>query len=129
MIVPLQWFIENPFQNWTRTSSQAAPADLPVRRFRDAAGALAGGVEARGAGGARMGWPHGATGGGGRQRARVEAAGVGVGALGAGPAFDLGCKVREAMYALMARDYPQFLPRQRQVNTMTPAPKPAEPNA
>ncbi|MFC0679702.1 mechanosensitive ion channel family protein [Lysobacter korlensis] len=22
MVVPLQWFIENPFQNWTRTSSQ-----------------------------------------------------------------------------------------------------------
>lgn len=36
-----------------------------------------------------------------------------VSAAGSGPAFDLGCKVREALFALMAREYPQFLPRLR----------------
>jgi hypothetical protein len=41
-----------------------------------------------------------------------------VSARAAGPAFDLGCKVREGLFALMAREYPQFLPTQRQVNTM-----------
>jgi hypothetical protein len=36
-----------------------------------------------------------------------------VSAGASGPAFDLGCKVREALFALMAREYPQFLPRVR----------------
>ena len=41
-----------------------------------------------------------------------------VSARASGPAFDLGCKVREALFALLAREYPQHLPNQRQINTV-----------
>jgi len=36
-----------------------------------------------------------------------------VSAGAAGPAFDLGCKVREALFAFLAREYPASLPRIR----------------
>ena len=40
-----------------------------------------------------------------------------VSARAAGPAFDLGCKVREALLAFVAREYPELPCRGRRVNT------------
>lgn len=112
LIVPLQWFIEHPFQNWTRTSAQihqsvflfldyAMPID-PLRAelqrvLRDAPE-----------------WD-GRT----AQVAVTETTDrtikvrVLVSARAAGPAFDLGCKVREALLAFVTRDYPGCLPHAR----------------
>ena len=36
-----------------------------------------------------------------------------VSARAAAPAFDLGCKVREALFAFVAREYPNCLPQVR----------------
>jgi small-conductance mechanosensitive channel len=116
LIVPLQWFIENPFQNWTRTSSKL---HQPIYLFVDFAMPL----EPLRAELKRVVQEAPEWDGRTAQLVVVDVSEralklrVLLSARGAGPAFDLGCKVREAMYALMAREYPQFLPRQRQVNT------------
>jgi small-conductance mechanosensitive channel len=112
LIVPLQWFIEHPFQNWTRTSAQihhsvflfldyAMPID-PLRA--ELQRVLEGAAE----------WD-GRT----AQVAVVDTTDrtikvrVLVSARAAGPAFDLGCKVREALLAFVAREYPGCLPHAR----------------
>jgi len=112
LIVPLQWFIENPFQNWTRTSAAIhqsvflhvdfatplEPLRAELRRVvseapewdgRTAALAVTDATEHS-------------------MKLRVL-----VSAGAAGPAFDLGCKVREALFAFLAREYPASLPRIR----------------
>ena len=115
LIVPLQWFIENPFQNWTRTSSQLHQAvwlhvdfATPLEPLR---------AELKRVVESSPEWD-------GRTATLVVADAteatmklrVLVSARAAGPAFDLGCKVREALFALLARDYPHCLPTVRQVN-------------
>ena len=42
-----------------------------------------------------------------------------VSAASSGQAFDLGCKVREALLAFVAREYPECLPRTRWVDPQT----------
>jgi small-conductance mechanosensitive channel len=112
LIVPLQWFIEHPFQNWTRTSAQihqsvflfldyAMPID-PLRA--ELQRVLEGAAE----------WD-------GRTAQvavtdstdRTIKVRVLVSARSAGPAFDLGCKVREALLAFVSREYPACLPHAR----------------
>jgi len=122
LIVPLQWFIENPFQNWTRTSSQihqpvylfvdfATPLE-PLRQELQRVVKQAPEWDGRTA-----------------QLVAVDATEralklrVLVSARAAGPAFELGCKVREALYGLLARQYPQHLPMGRQANTLLPEPR------
>jgi small-conductance mechanosensitive channel len=119
LIVPLQWFIENPFQNWTRNSARlhqsvymyvdfAMPLD-PLRAELKRVVQEAPEWDGRTA-----------------QLVAVDVTEhalklrVLVSARAAGPAFELGCKVREALYAMLARDYPQFLPRRRQLSTIEP---------
>jgi small-conductance mechanosensitive channel len=110
MIVPLQWFVENTFENWTRTNAEilqsvifyfamATPLD-PVRaefeRLVKAAPEWDGRVcslTVVDTTEARM-----------KVRALVSGA-------TAARAFDLACKIRESLLAFMAREYPQFLPR------------------
>jgi small-conductance mechanosensitive channel len=112
LIVPLQWFIENPFQNWTRNSAKIhqsvflwvdfatplEPLRAELRRIVEAAPEWDGRTA---------------------QVVAVDATErtmklrVLVSARAAGPAFDLGCKVREALFAFMAREYPQYLPQVR----------------
>ncbi len=58
LIIPLQWFIENPFQNWTRASSQIHQAVYLFVDFATPAGAAARGAAAGGRGRAPMGRPH-----------------------------------------------------------------------
>jgi small-conductance mechanosensitive channel len=117
MIIPLNWFIENPFQNWTRTSAKLHQSvflfvdfAMPLEPLRDELQRIVKGAPE---------WD-GRT----AQLVVIDATEhalklrVLVSARGAGPAFDLGCKVREGLFALMARDYPQYLPNQRQINTV-----------
>jgi small-conductance mechanosensitive channel len=112
LIVPLQWFIENPFQNWTRTSAAIhhtvflhvdfatplAPLRAELKRLVEATPE----------------WDH--------RTATLVAVDttertlklrVLVSASDAGKAFDLGCKVREGLLAFVSREYPECLPQVR----------------
>ncbi|MDP3821740.1 MAG: mechanosensitive ion channel family protein [Burkholderiales bacterium] len=112
LIVPLQWFIEHPFQNWTRTSAQihqsvflhldyAMPID-PLRA--ELQRVLEGAPEWDGRTGQVVVTD---------TTERTMKVRVLVSARAAGPAFDLGCKVREALIAFVGREYPDCLPRAR----------------
>jgi small-conductance mechanosensitive channel len=112
MIVPLQWFIENPFENWTRSSSQLHQAVYLYVDFATPLEPLR--AEVQRVVSSEPEWD-------GRTATLVAMDAteralklrVLVSSGTSGTAFDLGCKVREALFALMARDYPQFLPRMR----------------
>ena len=112
MIVPLQWFIENPFQNWTRSNSQLLGTVIlyvdyatPVEPIR---------VELERVVRAAPEWDQrvcvlqvtDATEKAMQLRALVSA-------RDAGKSFDLRCRVREALLAFIAREYPQHLPQLR----------------
>jgi small-conductance mechanosensitive channel len=112
MIVPLQWFIENPFENWTRTSSQILGSlflwvdyATPIEPLRAEAKRL---IETM------PEWD---------QRVfnvqvtettdRAVQVRVLVSAQNSGKNFDLRCKLREGLLAFVARNYPECLPRLR----------------
>jgi len=112
MIVPLQWFIENPFENWTHTSSTILGTVflwldfcLPVEKLR---------AEFERVCKQAPQWD-------GRvcvlqvtdANDRAMQIRMLVSAQSSGNAFDLRCAIREAMIAFIARDYPQALPRLR----------------
>lgn len=112
LIIPLQWFIEHPFQNWTRTSSEIlgtvflhADYALPLDPLREELKrVLATAPE----------WD---------KRVSVlqltEATDrtiqirVLVSARSSGLAFDLRCRVREALVTFIQREYPDCLPQVR----------------
>jgi small-conductance mechanosensitive channel len=119
LIVPLQWFIENPFENWTRTGANilgtvflhvdyATPVDAiraEARRLVEAApewDQRVFGVQVTDA------------------TERTMQVRILVSAANSGKAFDLRCKVREGVLAFLAREYPQCLPLLR-----SPAPAPS----
>ena len=112
LIVPLEWFVENPFQNWTRTTSQLigtvfwwvdyrmplAPLRAELERICQASTEWDGRLcllQVTDAGDRAM-----------QLRALVSAA-------NADQAWDLRCKVREALVAFMQADYGEYLPRCR----------------
>ena len=112
LIIPLQWFIENPFQNWTRQSAQIIGTvfmwvdyRMPLEPLRQAA---------RRACESALEWD---------QRLcllQVVEAGersmqlrVLVTSANSSLNWDLRCKVREALVDCMQRDYPQHLPLTR----------------
>jgi len=112
MVVPLQWFIEHPFQNWTRhdahiTGSVFLWVDyrMPLAPLRDELARTCN---------AAPEWD-------GRlhllQVTDVNDRAMQLRALvtsvDSGQNWDLRCKVREALIDLMQRQYPQFLPRMR----------------
>lgn len=112
MIVPLQWFIEHPFQNWTRTGAQITGAVLFWVDYRMPMAPLR--AELTRVCNAAPEWD-------GRLallqltdasdraiqlRALVTSADSGLN-------WDLRCRVREALVDFMQREYPQFLPRLR----------------
>ena len=124
MIVPLQWFIENPFENWTHTSASILGTvflwldfSVPVPQIR---------AEFERVTRASSRWD---------QRVCVlhvtDANEHGmqlrllVSAQDSGTAFDLRCELREAMIAYIAANYPDSLPRLRPV---LDAPGPHEPS-
>ena len=112
MVIPLQWFIDNPFENWTRTSASLlgsvflwvdfglplaplrAELERVVRTFPEWDGRTAV-LQVTDANDRAM-------------QLRVL-----VTAPDAGKAFDLRCKVREALIDFLQREYPQQLPRLR----------------
>ena len=110
LVIPLQWFIENPFQNWTRTSSQILGTvflyvdyGLPVAPLRAELDRLV----------------HGAP----EWDKRVVVLQVTdadqhtmqlrvlVSSRNSGLNFDLRCRVREGLIDFLQRNYPQHLPR------------------
>lgn len=112
IIVPLQWFIENPFQNWTRTTSDIlgtvllwADYRLPVESVR---------IEAERICANAPEWD-------GRlcqtqvvdTSERAMHVRVLVSARDAGKLWDLRCRVRESLVDFIQRDYPDCLPRLR----------------
>lgn len=118
LVIPLQWFIENPFENWTRTSSQLTGAVLlhldyttPMEPLR---------AQARRVLEAAPEWD---------QRVfvvqvvdateRAMQVRILVSAGHAGKLWDLRCRVREEMLAWLAREYPESLPKVRGPGTGT----------
>jgi small-conductance mechanosensitive channel len=113
-IIPLNWFIENPFENWTRTSSQMLGTVVlhlnyatPIEPLRE---------QARKIVGAAPEWDK-------REcKVQVEDTTEGtisvrilVSALHPQLLWDLRCRVREEMLAWLAREYPEFIPPIRAV--------------
>jgi small-conductance mechanosensitive channel len=112
LVVPLQYWVEKPFQNWTRKSAQLTGTvslwvdyRMPLAPLReqlqracaesphwDGRLALLQLVEA------------------GERAMQVRAL---VTAADAGQAWDLRCHVREALVDFVQREYPQYLPRLR----------------
>lgn len=109
MIVPLQWFIENTFENWTRTS---ADIHLPVYLFLNYATPLAPlRAEMERIVQAAPQWD-------GRTarldvvdttEARMKVRML-ISGRDAGRAFDLGCRLREDLLAFLKREHPESLP-------------------
>lgn len=122
LIIPLQWFIENPFQNWTRSSAQMhqsvflhvdfatplAPLRAQLQRIVKASPEWDGRTATLVAVDSTE---------------RAMKLRVLLSAGTSGKAFDLGCKVREELYAFLAREYPHCLPRLR---TEQPVPQGTE---
>jgi len=112
MVVPLTWFIENPFQNWTRRSADLLGTAFLWLDYRAPIGAIRSELE-RICQGEPL-WD-------GRvcvtqitetteQTVQVRLL---VSARNSGDAFDLRCLVRERMLDFLAREHPQALPRVR----------------
>ena len=112
MVVPLQWFIENPFQNWTRNSADLLGAvmlwvdyRLPLEPLRVETQRLCQTLEE---------WD-------GRvcvvqvtdTNERAMQVRILVSGPDAGRTFDLRCKLREGLLDFIQRQYPDCLPRLR----------------
>lgn len=112
LIIPLQWFIENPFQNWTRTSAEILGTvflwvdyTLPLEPLRREAQRI---CESS---------PHWD----GRlclvqvtdTNERAMQLRVLVSSASSGQNWDLRCQVREALIDFIQREHPQALPRLR----------------
>lgn len=112
LIIPLQWFIENPFQNWTRTSAQLlgtvflwVDPTLPLEPLRH---------EARRLCEASPDWD-------GRlckvqvtdTSERCMQLRVLVSSASSGQSWDLRCAVREGLIDFIRREHPGALPRLR----------------
>ena len=112
MVVPLQWFIENPFENWTRTTAQLLGTAFlwldyrtPMAAVREALQRICETDE--------------------RWDGRVCVAQITdtaesnvqvrllVSARSSGDLFDLRCAVRERMIDYLDSTHPEALPRQR----------------
>ena len=112
MVVPLTWFIENPFQNWTRRSADLLGTAFLWLDYRAPIAAIRAELERICKGEAL--WD-----------GRVCVTQVTettdhtlqvrllVSARNSGDAFDLRCIVRERMLDFLAREHPQALPRTR----------------
>jgi small-conductance mechanosensitive channel len=124
LIIPLGWFIENPFQNWTRSSSQILGTvflwvdyTLPVEPLR---------AEARRICEQSPDWD-------GRvcliqvtdATERTMQLRVLLSSASSGQNFDLRCLVREKLIDVIAREHPQALPHLR-TELREGAPRPKE---
>lgn len=112
LIVPLQWWIENPFQNWTRTSANILGTvflwvdyRMPLQPLRDAMKALCEKSPL---------WD--------KRVCQIQVTDFSeksmqlrclISSSDSGMAFDLRCLIREELINVMQRDYPDYLPRVR----------------
>ncbi len=115
LIIPLQWFIENPFQNWTRTGSQLLGSVFLNVDFRMPVAPLRAALEKL-----MPGYPEWD-----RRFFNLQVTDVTEKTMqlrvlctsqSSSKAFDLRCKVREDMIAFMQAEYPQYLPTTRILN-------------
>ena len=112
LIIPLQWFIENPFQNWTRSNAQIIGTvfvwvdyRMPLAPLREAAQRA---CEAAPEWDKRLCLLQLVEAGERSMQLRVL-----VTSSNSSLNWDLRCKVREALVDCMQRDYPQHLPLTR----------------
>lgn len=112
LVVPLQYWVEKPFQNWTRKTAELTGTvtlwvdhRMPMAPLRDA---LQAACESS------KDWD--------RRQCLLQVTEAGeramqlralVSAANAGQAWDLRCHVRERLVDFMQREYPQYLPRLR----------------
>jgi small-conductance mechanosensitive channel len=112
LVVPLQWIIQNPFQNWTRTGSQLLGTVFLWVDYRVPLAPLR--AELEGVCNDAPEWD---------RRVAIlqvtEASERGiqlralVSASDASKAWDLRCRVREALIDFLQREHPESLPRVR----------------
>jgi small-conductance mechanosensitive channel len=112
LIVPLNWFIEHPFQNWTRRSADILGTvflwvdyTLPVNAIRS---------EARRLCETSPNWDKRVcvvqvT----ETNERAMQLRILVSSMASGPNFDLRCELREGLIDFIQREYPQALPQVR----------------
>jgi len=119
MIVPLTYFIEKPFQNWTRESANQTGAVLlnvdyttPVDRVRRKAEEI---VKASPFWDGNLVKLQVTDTDAVSMQLRVLAS-----ARSSGDAFELRCEIREKLIDFFQRELPEALPRQRQ-QSLTPA--------
>jgi small-conductance mechanosensitive channel len=112
LIIPLQWFIENPFQNWTRSNAQIIGTvcvwvdyRMPLAPLREAAQRT---CDAAPEWDKRLCLLQLIEAGERSMQLRVL-----VTSSNSSLNWDLRCKVREALVDVMQRDYPQHLPLMR----------------
>ena len=112
LIIPLQWFIEHPFQNWTRTSSEIlgtvflfADDRLPLDPLRAELRRV---LETAPEWDKRVGVLQLTD-----VTERTIQIRVLVSARSSGLAFDLRCRLREALVTFIQREYPDCLPQVR----------------
>jgi len=112
MVVPLSYFIEKPFQNWTRQSPALIGSVLiyvdytvPVPRLRDELTNIVSRSKLWDGQVVNLQVTD-------AKHDTVELRAL-VSAANAGAAFDLRCEVREALIAFLQREYPHALPKQR----------------
>jgi len=122
LIIPLQWFIENPFENWTRTGSQIMGTVFlwldyatPIEPLRAEAKRL---VETLAEWDRRVFAVQVTDASDRAIQVRIL-----VSSANSGKNFDLRCKLREGLVTFLTREYPQALPVARhRVETMEPEP-------
>ena len=113
MIVPLTYFIEKPFQNWTRESSALIGSASDLCRLP-----RAGRHHPRQARRDRqsleeLGRPRGQPSRSPTPRRAPSSCAALMSARSAGHAFDLRCEVREKLIDFLQKQHPEALPRQR----------------
>jgi small-conductance mechanosensitive channel len=113
LIVPLSYFIEKPFQNWSRESTNLIGAVLlhvdytaPVERIRSKVTEIVNASKLWDGQVAKLQVTD-------AKESSVELR-VLVSARSSGEVFDLRCEVREKLIDFLQRDYPTALPRTRQ---------------
>ncbi|MDW5442429.1 mechanosensitive ion channel family protein [Polaromonas sp. SM01] len=122
LVIPLQWFIENPFQNWTRKSADIIGTVFLWVDYRMPLAPLR--AEAQRACEASPDWD--------RRLCKLQVTEAGDSAIqlrllvtsaSSGQNWDLRCHVREALVEFMQREYPQHLPLMRAELSRIPAPE------
>ncbi len=112
LIIPLQWFIENPFENWTRKSASIIGTVFLWVDYRMSLAPLR--AEAQRACEASSDWD--------QRLCKLQVTEAGESAIqlrllvtsaSSGQNWDLRCSVREALVDFMQREYPQYLPLTR----------------